>query len=148
MYLFQRVKNRLHEPEDLVRAEQLLSDPLSQRLPFQILHDDIRCAVCREGVQDVHDSGGPAEARQSLSLLEEAVSSLLHVHPQPVVRDGDRIGDFHVAVGISVGEILLYSYPDIQVQVTGDIGDSETALAQRLPQQVLALKYGPRFQDV
>ena len=75
MNFLQRIENRSHEPKDLVCREQLSLQPTPQRLPFQILHDDIRRIVRLEKAQHIHDARRTAKASYGSGFLQKAVLS-------------------------------------------------------------------------
>ena len=139
--LFQRVHDGPHPFKDIVGRKAGQSQDGAQVMSVQVLHDDIGGVVGFKKVPDRNHARVICKLRQCPGLAEKFLFSFLDGIHLSLIRDGDLRGKSHVSAGDPTGVIFLDGYPGIQQQIPANVGNAESTLTQRTPDQISAVQF-------
>ena len=133
----QRAQNRPHQFPGLAATDAAapLDQILFQAAALQVVHGKIGSAVFFKIGMYPHDTGVAVKLGQGTGLLQKAAAAILVIL---VLRLGKRahLGLARCAQGNALRQIFLNCHKTASSQVTGHIGNAESALPQRPAHQI------------
>ena len=133
----QRAQNRPHQFPGLAATDAAapLDQILFQAAALQVVHGKIGSAVFFKIGMYPHDTGVAVKLGQGTGLLQKAAAAILIIL---VLCPGKRahLGLARCAQGNALRQIFLNCHKTASSQVTGHIGNAESALPQRPAHQI------------